>query len=655
MRILRKWDDRRPLRKWQAQAVRRAYAVNKADFLAVATPGSGKTDVALKIAHNFLTEGKAERIVVVAPTEHLKRQWAESAARCGIDIDPNWSNSQGCEASDYFGAAVTYQQVSFAPDLYDLNCERPTMVIFDEIHHAGDNLDWGLKLLTAFGNAVFRLSLSGTPFRNDDSQIPFVRYVDRKSQADFTYSYGEALADGVCRPVYFPTIEGNAAWIRGNGDRMNCSMLANLPRQKAAERLRAVLDADGDWLADVLQAADNRLTEIRLDGHGDAGGLVIAIDQYHAKKIAELLKVITNEYPVVAISDEENSSRLIQDFARSGNQKRWIVAVKMVSEGVDIPRLRVGVFASNVTSELYFRQAVGRFLRMIAGLDEQSAVFYLPADETLIKHALAIKEEREHYLPEIVKTEKPRNSMISPAQNGNQNFIEDGDSTDLENNDFYNPNANRGGSIDDLDFENQPGGDGQFLQSNSNLGLNGDNPATTGSTSLLGKNRNFIVPLSSEARSHDTIFDGSRFSGDELGQAEIIGKELGVKIPSAQVAAIIRRASSASAEFSSSVHPNKDENESSSTSFSPPVINNTVGERHPPIKSERKDKLRKRINQLANKLAHLTRTDFDEIHRSWIREMNGKPNRDATEEELAGKLEWLQNKISDFYREQTKR
>lgn len=110
MKTLRKWDDERPLRKWQAQAIRRFYALNKRDFLTVGTPGSGKTDYALKIAHDLSTDGKIERVVVVAPTEHLKRQWAESAARCGIDIDPDWTNANGCEAKDYFGAAVTYQQ-----------------------------------------------------------------------------------------------------------------------------------------------------------------------------------------------------------------------------------------------------------------------------------------------------------------------------------------------------------------------------------------------------------------------------------------------------------------------------------------------------------------------------------------------------------------
>ena len=146
MKTLRKWNEKVVLRSWQARAVRRFYALKKQNFLAVAAPGCGKTVFALKIVHNLLTDGEIDRIVIVAPTEHLKSQWAESAARCGIDIDPEWNNSAGTEAADYFGVAVTYQQVSFLPDIYDFNCRRRrTLVIFDEIHHAFNNLEWELK------------------------------------------------------------------------------------------------------------------------------------------------------------------------------------------------------------------------------------------------------------------------------------------------------------------------------------------------------------------------------------------------------------------------------------------------------------------------------------------------------------------------------
>ncbi|CAN5759599.1 hypothetical protein BH20ACI4_BH20ACI4_20770 [soil metagenome] len=654
MKAFRIWDEKRPLRKWQMQAVRCFYALNKKDFLAVGTPGSGKTEFALKLAYDHLADGKVERIVIIAPTEHLKIQWAESAARRGIDIDPNWTNAGGREASDYFGIAVTYQQVSYAPDLYDLNCHRKTFVIFDEIHHAGEGLDWGEKLRVAFGNAAYRLALSGTPFRNDNNPIPFVNYKDRRSVADFVYGYGDALIDGVCRPIYFPTVEGNVSWVRGSGERMDCSLLDTLPRIKTAERLRAALDADGDWLREVLREADNCLTNIRLEGHANAAGLVIAIDRYHARKIASLLKIITNEKAVIAISDEENSSRMIQSFAKTNNHQRWIVAVKMVSEGVDIPRLRVGVYATTVLSELFFRQAVGRLLRTIPGIEEQSATLYLPADDTLVSYALAIKEEREHYLPEIIKAEKPI-SMIPVA--GVQLFS----TTQINTIDFDNSSEqNLTEEDDDLSGQSEKTypkmPDSEGSQDLSEFTNDASQPPNNPAGNVIQTmRRQFIVPLSSEAVPHDIVFDGSRFSNQELVQAESIGRKLGVKLPPAQLAAIIKRASEVPSGTAEDTADNNSKQSDTGIIFNNLTANEMkIREKKTRsqflLKSERKDNLRKKINRLANRLAHFTGSEHDAVHRRWIQEMNGKPNRMATEQELEEKLQWLENEIAEQYR-----
>ncbi|MBR7503214.1 ATP-dependent helicase, partial [Mycobacterium tuberculosis] len=83
-----------------------------------------------------------------------------------------------------------------------------TLVILDEVHHAGDALSWGDAVREAFGPAVRRLSLTGTPFRSDTSPIPFVTYAPdaegiRTSVADYSYGYGRALKDSVVRPVLF--------------------------------------------------------------------------------------------------------------------------------------------------------------------------------------------------------------------------------------------------------------------------------------------------------------------------------------------------------------------------------------------------------------------------------------------------------------------
>lgn len=387
-------------RKWQLEALRqfnRLRSKGREDFLLVAAPAAGKTLFGLEAARTLLREGAVERVVVVAHSNHLRRQWARAAERVGVQLDDKWSNADGIESPDDHGVVVTYHQVACAPDLYRMNCLRKTLVIFDEIHHAGDRKAWGDAVRQAFEPAAFRLGMSGTLFRCDNRRIPFVRYEAGCSKPDFTYGFRDAVADGVCRPVYFLTYEGEIIWLREGSEELHeHSLLDVVDRKTAAARLRAALDPTKGWMRNVVKQANMHLTKIRENGHADAGALVVAMDQEHAKSIARLVREVCQEEPVLAISEDPNASSHITEFA--AGEQRWIITVRMVSEGVDIPRLRLGVYATNIQTELFLRQVVGRLTRYTKGQREQSAVLYLPADEVLMRYALEIMEEREHYI-----------------------------------------------------------------------------------------------------------------------------------------------------------------------------------------------------------------------------------------------------------------
>ena len=161
------------LRGWQRRALVQYLAAKPRDFLAVATPGSGKTTFALRIAAELLAERTVDQITVVVPTEHLKMQWALAAARVGIALDPKFSNSNAQTSSEYHGVVVTYAQVASHPTRHRVRTEnRRTLVVFDEIHHGGDAKSWGEAIREAFDDATRRLALTGTPFRSDDSADP---------------------------------------------------------------------------------------------------------------------------------------------------------------------------------------------------------------------------------------------------------------------------------------------------------------------------------------------------------------------------------------------------------------------------------------------------------------------------------------------------
>jgi superfamily II DNA or RNA helicase len=383
------------LRPWQKRALDRLAASGAPDFLAVATPGAGKTTFALCAAVHDVAGNHGRGVVVVAPTSHLKVQWADAAARFGLHLEPRWSPSGGRLPADVHGVVTTYQQVASSPDALRPVAGR-SLVILDEIHHAGDDRAWGESVRRAFEPAPRRLALSGTPFRSDTRTIPFVRYVGDEAVPDFEYGYADALADGrVVRPVYFPRINGFMEWIAPDGSAQAAAFDDALDRARTAQRLRTALSLEGEWLATVLLQANERLAALRRQ-QPDAGGLVIAADQEHAQGIADLLRYRCGVRAAVAVSDDPLSSTRIARFAAGTDP--WIVAVRMVSEGVDIPRLRVGVYATTTTTELFFRQAVGRFVRWTRGVPRQKAYLFIPDDLRLRTWATQIADARRHSL-----------------------------------------------------------------------------------------------------------------------------------------------------------------------------------------------------------------------------------------------------------------
>ncbi|WP_141014187.1 DEAD/DEAH box helicase [Nocardioides sambongensis] len=393
------WGTAQSLRAWQSAALTDYLERGPRDFLAVATPGAGKTTFALSVAAELLGRRIVDRLIVVAPTEHLKTQWAAAAEKAGIPIDPSYSAGKGKISSDFVGVAVTYAGVGVNPLALRIRTERfKTLVILDEIHHAGDSLTWGEGVREAFEPAARRLALTGTPFRSDVNPIPFVGYEPGAggvptSRADYTYGYAEALADHVVRPVLFLAYSGAMSWRTRAGDEVAADLGGPMTKDLTAQALRTALDPNGSWIPSVLAAADKRLSEVRRHVP-DAGGLVIASDQDSARAYAKLLKQITGESATVVLSDEKAASKKISEFSESDS--RWMVAVRMVSEGVDVPRLSVGVWATTTSTPLFFAQAVGRFVR--ARTRGEIASVFLPSVPGLLRFAGELEMQRDHVL-----------------------------------------------------------------------------------------------------------------------------------------------------------------------------------------------------------------------------------------------------------------
>ena len=405
------------LRAWQAEALDLYFEKEPRDFLAAATPGAGKTTFALRLATELIARRVVDRVTVVAPTEHLKRQWADAAHRVGIRLNPEYRNGDSFGGRRFHGIAVTYAQVAIKAELHRRITESArTLVILDEVHHGGDALSWGDAIRESFEPATRRLSLTGTPFRSDTAPIPFVTYAPdaagiRTSITDYNYGYGRALADGVVRPVLFMAYAGRMRWRTTTGDEMEARLGEGDTKDVTAQAWRTALSPEGEWMPSVLAAADRRLTEVR-EHIPDAGGLVIATDQANARAYAELLKRITGERPTVVLSDEKAGSDKIDAY--SSGTSRWLVAVRMVSEGVDVPRLCVGVYATSASTPLYFAQAVGRFVR--ARRRGETASIFVPSVPALMNLAHALELERDHALDRDTGDQLLDDSLLVEAE-----------------------------------------------------------------------------------------------------------------------------------------------------------------------------------------------------------------------------------------------
>jgi len=415
-------DDRRrqpALRAWQQAALAEYEAESpRRDFLVTATPGAGKTTFALTLASRLLDRRAIDRVVVVAPTDHLRTQWADAADRMGIALDAALSNATGPVRPDLTGYVTTYAQVAAKPALHHARVvHKRTLVILDEVHHAGDGLSWGDAVASAFDSAARRLCLTGTPFRTrPDERIPFVRYDDDgeggfRSSADYTYGYREALRDNVVRPVVFAAYTGTSRWRNSAGEVIAASLSEAGTKKTETTAWRTALNPKGRWVPHVIAAMDERITHLREHGMPDAAGLVLASDQDDAREYAAIVEQVTGHKPVLILSDDPKASDKIAAFT-VGDQ-RIAVCVRMVSEGVDVPRAACLAWMSSYRTPLFFAQGVGRVVR--ARARHETATVFLPAVRPLLALAAELEQERNHVIPPP-STDEPGLLDVEPLE-----------------------------------------------------------------------------------------------------------------------------------------------------------------------------------------------------------------------------------------------
>lgn len=408
-------------RDWQVAAFGKYVAHLQQDFLAAVCPGGGKTVFALAVAKYLLQQGKVKKVVVVSPTDALTRQWCDKAAEFGISLDPEANlRSPFNHPRQFVGISTTYQAVAAAGSAHAL-CNalniHSVLVILDEVHHTGEDKAWGDAALQAFELARYRLLLTGTPKRSDTAKIAFATYEAgqdgcQRVRRDYTYGTGRGVRDFVIRRTDCRFYDGEVKEVPyGEEVAISRNLSEALRRDDVSDLLRAVMAPDSGWLYELMKSVHKELTAIRRT-IPDAACLILADDQDKAEAYADVVKRVTGNNASVIISKDKDAKERLDTFAASGDP--YIIAVRMVSEGVDIPRLRVLVYLTRTKTELFFAQATARVVRICDQRDTDPAVIYMPSLPVLRELAQGLEDDVVHEINALEDKQAP-NAPAPPS------------------------------------------------------------------------------------------------------------------------------------------------------------------------------------------------------------------------------------------------
>lgn len=416
------------LRQWQADCIGQAlgqYRSGRSHFLCLATPGAGKTRMAATLARRLLEQDLADLVVCLAPSVIVANDFrVELATETGERFD-------GLLGSR--GHALTYQaMLGLSDDFWALFKRHRVFVIFDEIHHcAGHTLAnanaWGAQIIDRIqGQAAYTLALTGTPWRSDCVPIVLARYCAEQAQIHCDYQYGlaQAIREGVCRTPRLSLIDNDRITLKSDHATQRYGSFRELLAESQCS-YQQLLENEALILY-MLRQANRRLNELRRSTP-EAGGLIVAASVVHARAIAALLDREFGETAAIATYREIDPLETIRTFKE--NREKWIISVGMISEGTNVPRLRVCCHLTRVKTELYFRQVLGRILRANGTVGEEG-YFYMPAEPTLVDYAHRLAED----IPStnVVKFETMRRPRDRDREPSGTDTDDDGNTVDVE-------------------------------------------------------------------------------------------------------------------------------------------------------------------------------------------------------------------------------
>lgn len=388
------------LRAWQSECIETAldkYSRKLPHFLCLATPGAGKTIMASVLANRLLDKGDIDLVICFTPSLIVSDDFRETLSSIvGLPFDGRLGAVGDC---------LCYQSMQYLDaDFWELFNANRIFVIFDEIHHCAGQIEetansWGQQILANIqGKATYTLAMTGTPWRSDDVPICLATYCTTNSKIICDYQYGiyEATRDGICR---FPniTITDSESIIVNKDDKQESFTSFSDALTNFGCSYKDLIEHE-QVMGHLLRLSTQRLQELKTK-YSNSAGLVVASSIGHAKMLFNMLLKM-GQTAVLVTYQEKKPLDTIRTFRNSNCD--WIVSVGMISEGTNIPRLRVCCYLSHVKTELYFRQVLGRVLRVQKHKCEVG-YFLMAAHPDLIDYARRVKDDIPDSIFEKIK------------------------------------------------------------------------------------------------------------------------------------------------------------------------------------------------------------------------------------------------------------
>ncbi|TBT04031.1 diguanylate cyclase [Vibrio parahaemolyticus] len=398
------------LREWQRNCIDgilQRYTSGKKHFLTQATPGAGKTIMAAYLSKQLLDSNMIDLIVCFSPSVNVANGFTSTFSRV---LQCSFNGSLGS-----LGTSLTYQAIQYLDDqFWETISKHRVLAIFDEIHHcSGETLSdanaWGEQIILKVQKASkYTLALTGTPWRSDSLPISLSSYSNPEGKiiCDYQYTLKQAITDRVCRKPKLVLVDNEQLQYTGPDESKSYSSIQALFKEQKISYSSILQDTDA--LVHILTLSVIKLNSIRTTNQ-HAGGLIVAASVTHARQIQTILNEKLKQPSVMVTYHDPNAQYIIEQF-KNGHSP-WIISIGMISEGTDIPRLQVCCHLSNIRTELYFRQVLGRILRITED-DNQEAWLYTFAEESLVKFA----EEIEQDVPEsCLYIKQPEEAEIEGA------------------------------------------------------------------------------------------------------------------------------------------------------------------------------------------------------------------------------------------------